>query len=104
MMNKIGYKEIAILYTLEDEKIQQIKCKENTRRYTTSSFIGSGKLTQGQTLEIATKDKLLSRVKAGSTRCFYDGNIYMVVGIFNKDTAPIKQKTRQIKDNILSLQ
>lgn len=103
-MSKVGYKNVAILYTLEDEKIQQIKCKENTRRYTTSSFMGSGKLTQGQTLEIATQDKLNEKIKAGATRCLYNGNFYMVVGVFDKDTAPIKQKTRQIKDNILSLQ
>ena len=99
-MSKVGYKNVAILYTLEDEKIQQIKCKENT----TSSFMGSGKLTQGQTLEIATQDKLNEKIKAGATRCLYNGNFYMVVGVFDKDTAPIKQKTRQIKDNILSLQ
>ncbi|MBR1984507.1 MAG: hypothetical protein IKA31_02090 [Clostridia bacterium] len=103
-MSKIGYKNVAILYTLEDEKIQQIKCKENTRKYTTSSFMGSGKLTQGQTLEIATQDKLDKKIKAGAARCFYNGNTYMVVGVFDKDIAPIKQKTRQIKDNILSLQ
>lgn len=103
-MSKIGYKDIAILYSLEDEKIQEIKCKKNTRKYITSSFMGSGKLTQGQTLEIATKDKLNKKIKAGATRCLYDGAYYMVVGVFDLDTAPIKQKTRQIKDNILSLQ
>lgn len=103
-VNKVGYRYTAILYTLDDVKIQVIKCKKNSRNFVTSSFMDSGKLSQGQTLTISTKDNLLSSVQAGVTRCELEGAMYLVVGIFGQDTAPIKQKTRQIKDTVLSLQ
>ena len=53
-MNKIGYNLTATIYTLEDEKIQDIKCKRNTKRFITSGFTGSGIATQNQTLELLT--------------------------------------------------
>lgn len=103
-MSKIGYRNDAILYTLKDEKIQTIKCKENTKKIITSAFMGGGKLSQGQTLEISTKDRLLKSVQAGVTRCFYNNQWYIVISILGQDVAPIKQRARKIKDNILVLQ
>ena len=103
-MSSVGYKYKATLFTLNNIKIQTIKFKYNSSKVVTSSFIGSGNLSQGKTLDIATKDKLLDKVKAGATRCLIDGEYYLIVGLQNKDIAPIKQANRSIKDNILMLQ
>lgn len=104
-MNKnIGYNLDATLYTLEDEKIMSFKCKKNGRRYENGSFVGSGFASQGQTLEIATKDKLPTNIKATQVRCEFEGNMYIVMGIFTQDVSPIKNKYRKVKDTILALQ
>lgn len=104
MNNEIGYKDKAVLFSLDDIELQVIKCKTNSKRFVTSSFMGSGKATQGQTLEISTKARLKPTIQAGQCRCLYDGVIYLVVGVFPQKTAPIHNKTRQIKTTILSLQ
>lgn len=104
MKNKMGYSLDATLYTLEDEKIIDIKCKRNSKRYVNGSLIGSGFASQGHTLEIATKDKLPINIKASQVRCEFEGNIYLVMGIFTQDVAPIKNKYRKIKDTVLALQ
>ena len=103
-MSKVGYKYKATLYTLNDEKIQVVKCKRNGRRNTTSGFVGSGILSGGQTLNIATKDKLDARVVQGMTRCKFKGHFYLIVSMFTADTAPIKNEKREINDTILVLQ
>lgn len=104
-MNKnIGYNLDATLYTLEDEKIISFKCKRNGRRCENGSFVGSGFASQGQTLEIATKDKLPTNIKTTQVRCEFEGNMYIVMGIFTQDVSPIKNKYRKVKDTILALQ
>lgn len=103
-MNKIGYNLTATIYTLEDEKIQDIKCKRNTKRFITSGFTGSGIATQNQTLELLTMDQLLPEVQASQCRCLFEGVWYIITGIFTQDSAPIHNKSRMIKTTILSLQ
>lgn len=104
MKNKIGYKDSAIIYSLDDEQLQVIRCKRNSKLIISSSFIGSGKLSAAQTLEIATKDKLKPNIRASQCRCLYDGSYYLITAIFTQDSAPIKNKNRSIKDTILALQ
>ena len=103
-MIKVGYNLTATIYSLEDEKIQVIKCKKNTKRFITSGFTGSGIATQNQTLEISTKDELLPTVQASQCRCLFEGVWYIITGIFTQDSAPIHNKNRQIKNTVLSLQ
>ena len=104
MKNEIGYNLDAKLYTLDDEFTTSIKCKKNSKRYVNGSFVGSGFASQGQTLELATKDKLPTNIKASQVRCEFEGVIYLVMGIFTQDVAPLKNKHRKIKDTILALQ
>lgn len=104
-MNKhIGYNLDATLYTLEDKKIMDIKCKRNGRRYINGSLVGSGFASQGHTLEIATKDIIPTSIMASQVRCEFEGNMYLVMGIFTQDVSPIKNKYRNVKDTILALQ
>lgn len=103
-MSKIGYKEEAILYDLDDNFIQSIKVRAVSKRVVNGSFMGSGKLSQGQTLDIATKDKLNQKVKATYCRCFYDANYYLVGAILSHDTKPLKNKSRKEKEFVLFLQ
>ena len=103
-MIKVGYNLTATIYSLEDEKIQVIKCKKNTKRFITSGFTGSGIATQNQTLEISTMDELLPTVQASQCRCLFEGVWYIITGIFTQDFAPIHNKNRQIKNTVLSLQ
>ena len=103
-MSEIGYNLNATIYTLEDEKIQDIKCKQNTKRFITSGFVGSGIASTGQTLELLTPAKLEKEVQASQCRCYFDNNWYVITGIFQQDVAPIKSKNRKQLVTVLSLQ
>lgn len=104
-MSSIGYKDIAKIYTLEDKLIQVIKCKANDKKITSSGFLGSGKISQGQTLSIKTKDKInKTKCQAGLTRCLYNGNYYLITGYSELDVSAINNRNRPIIETILFLQ
>lgn len=102
-MAMIGYKKIATLFTLDDIKIQVIRCRQNSKRVETSSFLGSGNLSKSKTFEIATKDKLNDKVESGKTRCLYENEYYIVVSILSQEVSAINNHYRKQKEYILSL-
>ena len=102
-MSQLGFNERATISTIEGKFLQNIRCKCISKLKQTGSFMGGGKASNNQYVELSTKTTLKSGVEPMTCNVKYDGTTYLLMGMPSHDTSPIKGQIKQ-RETVLILQ
>lgn len=98
-------REKARIYNRQDkETIQVIRCEPKSKLVKTTGFAGGGMVSNAQTLDLITRDKLKDSVEPSKVMIEYRDKDYAIMQIQEHSTHAIKGRVKERKTTIISLQ